>query len=306
MNSLEYVVNQDYKKAESSFKYLIDKYPNSEVGYYLLSSIYATEMMDFEYKGKEKEFYETLKQGYKIVDSKDEDNLSSWDGYFKAGLKIVENGYKIRRGSVTAVFSGKSAMGLNNKFYAKDTNNADLAFYSGFYFYGMSKVWEKFSWMGADTKQDIKDAIKLLKKSENESIFSRNVSTQTLINIYFENGMYEKAKKDGVDFLKIYPENRAVKWAMAKMYKKKKIPKQAIKYYEELFVFFETVVDEYPYNYFNLCDEISELYVKIGDKESSKKYINYAIKQKNQLPKKYDDRIDDFVDNCEDRLDDME
>jgi len=304
--SLENVVNQDYQKAESSFKYLIDKYPNSEVGYYLLASIYATEMMDFESKNREKEFYEILKQAYKIIDSKDEDKRSIWDGYFAAGVKIVESGYKVRRGSVSAVFSGKSAMNLNNEFYEKDTNNADLAFYAGFYFYAMSKVWEKFSWMGADTKQDIKDAIRLLKKSEKKSIFSRNVSSQTLINIYFENGYLKKAEKKGNLFLKKYPKNRAVKWAMAKLYKKWNKPKEAIIYYEDLFIFFKTVVNKYPYNYFNLCDEISKLYLKIGDKDSSKKYINYAINQKSKLSKNYDDRIDDFIENCKNRLENME
>ncbi len=263
-------------------------------------------MMDFEDDSREKEFYSILKQGYKISDSKDEDKMSIWEGYFAAGLKIIENGYKVRKGSVTAVMSGKSAMGLNNEFYEKDTSNADLAFYSGFYFYGMSKVWEKFSWMGADTKQDIKNAIRMLKKSEKSSIFSQNVSTQTLINIYFENKRVDLAEKEGFKFLKKYPSNRPIKWAFAKMYKMENKPKMAIKYYEELLTFFDTVIKKHPYNYFNICNELSRLYLELGNKEKSKTYINLAVEKLKLLPKDRDERIDDFVDDCKDRLEDME
>ena len=304
--SLEHVVTQDYKKAEASFKHLMKKYPESEVGYYLYASVLATQMMDFEKRDREKEFYSTVKKANKIIKSKDKDERTIWDGYFAAGVKIIESGYKVQKGSYTAVFGGKSAMGLNNEFYEKDTNNADLAFYSGFYFYGMSKVWEKFSWMGADNSQDIQDAIRLLKKSEKSSIFSKNVSTQTLVNIYFENKLFEKAEREGEAFLKRYPNNRAIKWAMAKLYKAWDKPEKAILYYEELHAFFDTVKETYPYNYYNLCDEISKLYLVVDDKENSKKYINFAITNSEKLPEKYDKRLKKFIKSCKKRLKKME
>ncbi len=304
--TLDYIVIQEYKKAENNAKLLIDKYPTNEVGYYLYTSILATQMMDFESKKREKDFYSVLDKVYKIINSKPKKDRTMWDKYFQASIKIIESGYKVNSGSYTAVFGGKSAMGDVKKLYKEHDNNPDLAFYSGFYFYAMSKVWEKFSWMGVDNSEDITSAIELLKQSAKESIFSEKMSAQTLINVYFENGQFEEAEKEGKKFLKEFPQSRATKWAMAKMYKLWKKPEQSIVYYKELLAYFDTVIETYPYNYFNICDELSKLYFELNDKENSKKYANLAVENIKKLSKGYDGRIDKFVENCKDRLEDIE
>lgn len=285
LQGIEKSMVQNYRAAERIYKEFIAKYPEHEPGYYLLAILYATEMMDFEAYHREEEFFRTLNTYRAIVERKrDNPNRTAWDLYFEAGIKIVESAFLMRRGNIRAALLGHQSLSIINAAYAMDPKHYDIHFLKGLAYYARSEIAETFGWLGFSGVNNRSFAITKLTNAKRWSLISRDVSVQTLVEIYTKEEMFAEAEKLALDFYRKNPQNRPILWALAKLYYNWGKYEASLVYYKKILSFFETIRHQFPYNYLSVSYTIGVIYFNMENHDRALHYYQKAVDGRALIP----------------------
>lgn len=297
-SGIKEIANQNYTEASNDFLKLNKKYPGIPLGKIYIAATEIAKAYDLGEESNSDFINNNLnkaeEQSKKLLET-DETNV--WYNYFVA----LCNGFKayfdaINKNWFAAFSEGLSAKSDFEKCLKIDSNFYDAYIAIGAYDYWKSRKTEFLNWLPfMSDKEQV--GINLINIAIKHSSYNNYSAISSLIWIYVDQRDYIKAKKTAEEGLKLFPDNRAFKWGLARAYEN--IDKTiAIKYYQEVLQSYLKVPNQNHYNEIILKHIIAQIYQRIGDKSKALLLCNDILSIKN-LSEKVKENLSDRLKRVE-------
>jgi tetratricopeptide (TPR) repeat protein len=226
---------EDYAKAESKFRKLIEMAPSDPAGYFFLAALYHAQMIDHESDFREEEFYRCVKAAKKRARNRiKQDKEDAW------AYLVLGNSYGAK--AVYEAKKGNWLSGLDEGLRAKSTlkeavkRNPELfdAYVGlGSYHFWASEMTKVLWWLpfiGDNREQGISE----MKTAYQKSTFSQAAAASGLIWMYIRLEEYDQAISLARKMQNRYPEGKSFLWGLAEAYYDKRDLNNALLNYQDL------------------------------------------------------------------------
>jgi tetratricopeptide (TPR) repeat protein len=226
---------EDYQLAEERFDSLVWMAPEDPAGYFFKAALLNAQMIDYESKFREKEFYQNVKTAKKLARERiKKDKENAWLYVILGNSYGAKAVYDARQGKW---FSGLQE-GLKAKSAFKEALKHDSELYDayvglGSYHYWASVITKSFHWLpffGDNRKQGLAEMNLALKKST----FSTPAAASGLVWMYIREGRFDQAIELAQKMQSEYPRGKSFLWPMAEAYFDKREWTYALSRYREL------------------------------------------------------------------------
>jgi tetratricopeptide (TPR) repeat protein len=216
-SGIEQIIMHNYDSAENIFIELDEKYPKLPLGKIYITAVEISKSYDYGIPLNREKILLNLNDARNIADKLlQHDSENIWHIYFISLIEGYTAYFDAMQGSwFSALSDGLTAVSAFERCLKKDS-----LFYEAYVAIGTYKFWksrktEFFNWLPF-VKDEKELGIELLEKAIAENSYNSYLAVSSLIWIYIELGMYEKAILVADSALKMYPDNRVSKWGKAR------------------------------------------------------------------------------------------
>lgn len=206
--SVDCVYREDFDGAFEQTRQIIRKYPDHPAGYFF----YAASLdawMNYHQSGKrENEFYEhcnrAVEKAQALLDKGDGD---VWVQFFMGGAEGLKGNYEMRYSRwITAFRYGWRAVTILRKLQEKNRDLADLDYGIGSYAYWRSAMGKTLKWLPG-VNDERATGIAQLNRASTHGIYTRPASAAALIDVYFNERMFDSMLVVSSRLLEAYPQS---------------------------------------------------------------------------------------------------
>ncbi|MBL8025115.1 MAG: hypothetical protein JNL74_01820 [Fibrobacteres bacterium] len=275
---IDFVIIQQYDSALALFKHDRNA-PEDKRIIFLFCRVLALEamMVDYESNVRGGEFDSiSLKLEQILIKKLKSESNSSWLHFYYGSLLVTDGAHQVRFAKyldfTKNMFKGMTHL---NKSYELDNGNTDAAFCVGLYSYAKSKL---VQWLPGVEGVD-SSTISAMERASVSGIFTNMIAAQTLVNLYAENGNWEKAEATKRIFCSRYPEARAIRWILGKAAYAGENYSLARAQFNELMPLIDAMPSDLIYNRLSLALHLSMVDFKTGAyKEASERTAAAILK----------------------------
>lgn len=226
---------ENYQLAEEKFDSLVMMAPDDPAGYFFKAALLHAQMIDYESRFREEEFYENVKTAKKLARERiKKDKNNAWVYVILGNSYGAKAVYDARQGKW---FSGLQE-GLKAKSALKEAIKKDPQLYDayvglGSYHYWASVMTKSFRWLpfvGDNRKQGMAEMNLALKKST----FSTTAAASGLVWMYIREGKFDQAIELAQKKQSEYPQGKSFLWPIAEAYFDKREWTLALSQYREI------------------------------------------------------------------------
>lgn len=214
LNGIHQTLNQQYDSAETTFRKMIEEFPQHPSGYLYLAGMFQAKYTDYGDRFNEKQYDSLLSvAGLKAETMIENKNDAAW-GYFYSGMSDAFRSYTAsENGSLpTGFYYGMSAGNALEKCLELDSNFTEAKNILGSYYFWRSKLaWLPF------VSDRTEEGIHLIQESFSHP-YEKHLASHNLMVIFIDEKRFEEAEYYGLQMLKEYPANRSYLWNMMTLY----------------------------------------------------------------------------------------
>ncbi|MGD1046910.1 MAG: hypothetical protein ABR936_16520 [Bacteroidota bacterium] len=244
VTGIDFILKQDYDRADSLFRVVTDRYPDHPAGYLYRAAVLQAYNIDFDVPIEQGKFDSLLMMGK----STSEKISSPWSRYFLGTADGYDACERVERGDwFGGVRKGISSASKFEEIIEKDSSFYDAYVGIGTYYYWRSRKMEFFKWLPF-VKDDRELGIRLLIIGAEQSEYNQFAAMSALVSIYFDSENYKQAEAWSKRGLNSYPENRIFLWGLATALDRQNRSVEAVEAYSTLL---ENIVRSHaphPYN----------------------------------------------------------
>ena len=207
---------ENYTAAESLAIDLQGRYPYHPVGYVMHAAMLQARMLDDEHFDYDDDFYMLLKLAEKKSKKMLENHPKDAWVWYCLGLTYGSRAvYDSRKGSWWSTLNN----GIDSKHAFTECIRSDSTFYDAYIGLGSYHYWRTvktrvFNWLPF-VQDDRKEGLHELELAGEKSMFSVDFAHNSLIWIWMDMKMYEKAESLAIEMQVKYPEGRKFLWPIA-------------------------------------------------------------------------------------------
>lgn len=244
VKGIDYILKQEYGKADSVFCNVINRYPNHPVGFLYRAAVMQAYAIDFDVPIEREKFDSLLECGRNAASGVSspwrEYFLSTADGY--VAYERVESGDWL--GGVRKAMASVSEF---EEIVEKDSSFYDAYVGIGTYDYWSSRKTAFIRWLPF-VKDNRELGIRMLRVGAERSVYNRFTAMSALVSIYLDAENYQQAEEWSRRGLNSYPENRVFLWGLATALDRQKKYSDAVPAYANLLENILHVQAPHPYN----------------------------------------------------------
>ena len=211
VTGIDFILKQDYDRADSLFRAVTDRYPNQPAGYLYQAAVMQAYNIDFDVPIDQEKFDSLLIKGKNAA----EKMSSPWSGYFIGTADGYDAYERVERGDwFGGVRKGMSSASTFEEIIEKDSTFYDAYAGIGTYYYWRSRKTEFIRWLPF-VKDDRALGIRMLITGAERSEYNRFAAMSALVSIYLDAENYKQAETWSKRGLNSYPENRVFLWGLA-------------------------------------------------------------------------------------------
>ena len=232
---IDLILRQEYVRADSIFKEVTIRYPESPAGYLFRIAVLQSKALDYEEILEQYELESLLDQAQKQIDEiLRRDPRDAWGHYFAGTLHIYDSFARVQRGDwFGGVTKGLSAVSSFRNALEYDSALTDSYAGIGTYLYWKSKRTEFLHWLPF-VSDDREEGIQYLRRCALRGEYNKYVAINSLIIVFLEEGKYEEANRYADTVLGLYPRNRSFLWGKATALDRMGNPERAAGAYKRL------------------------------------------------------------------------
>ncbi len=214
---LDYLINEEFDKAETVFNKLNQSYPALPLGNVGLTAIEIVRAYDYGLpynKSKIEQLLDSAEIKSKLLLKKNDKDI--WNNYFYALTK----GYYAYYQGLTGDYLSAISAGLNSLDFFEKCLNQDPNFTEAFIALGVYKYWKSrkidfLTWLPF-VKDEKEIGKEYLKKAVKKDSYSTYLAINSLVWIYNSEKKYDEAIKLAKTALAKYPGSRFFKWGLGR------------------------------------------------------------------------------------------
>ncbi len=232
---LNLILLQEYARADSVFKDVTIRYPETPVGYLFRIAVLQAKALDYEEILEQYELEPLFVQAQTHIDEVLRlDSHDAWGHYFAGTLHIYDSFARVQRGDwFGGVTKALSAVSSFRNALEYDSSLTDSYAGIGTYLYWKSKRTEFLHWLPF-VSDDREEGIQYLRRCALRGEYNKYVAINSLIIVFLEEGKYEEANRYADTVLGLYPRNRSFLWGKATALDRMGDPKRAADAYKRL------------------------------------------------------------------------
>lgn len=284
--------HEDYQNAKKWADYLKKKYPNEGLGWLLEGIMWDLYMIDFSYRGKEKEFFENMRiaeKKFKKSLKNSKSNLDKANYYFLLGAVYFykANRYYRKKSYLKAFFTAKKGLSYLIKGNKMNPNLYDAYIGTGLYKYAVGKMREKLSWLPFISRPKQLQGIKEIEIAANKGKMVNVLAKGLLVWIY----LYEKRRRDALkvarELEKRFPNSRNILWTVVFAEKANGHYRKTKNLFLRIYNSAQIYQKNYPYALALIEYWLSKMSYLLNQKDEAYKWYNLAEKHFKEV-KNYD------------------
>ena len=244
VSGIDYILKQEYNRADSIFNIISNRYPYHPAGYLYRAAVMQAYNIDFDVPMEHEKFDSLLTMGRNTS----EKISLPWNEYFLG----TADGYDAYERVESGDWFGGARKGMSSASKFEEIVEQDSSFYDayigiGTYYYWRSRKTEFLHWLPF-VKDDRELGIKMLIVGAERSEYNRFAAISALISIYLDAENFKQAEEWSVRGLKFYPENRIFLWGLATALERQKDFAEAVPAYSNLLENILRTNAPHPYN----------------------------------------------------------
>ena len=244
INGIDYILKQEYNRADSLFRYIANHFPNHPAGFLYQAAAMQAYSIDFDVPVERRRFDSLLELGKKTAEKLD----SPWREYFLGTADGYEAYERVERGDwFGGVKKGMSSASKFEEVVEKDSSFYDAYVGIGTYYYWRSRKTAFIRWLPF-VSDDRQPGIQMLITASERSEYNRFAAMSALVSIYLDTEDYKQVEDWSLRGLKYYPENRIFLWGFATALDRQKRFIDAAKAYTTLLENLLHINSPHPYN----------------------------------------------------------
>lgn len=266
---LDFLINEEFDKAEVVFNNLNQAYIELPLGYVGLTAIEILKSYDYGIPYNKKRI-ESLLDSAEIKSSMllKKNNKDKWNNYLFALSKGYYAYYRGLTGDYFAAISaGMSSLDHFEKCLKEDPEFTEAFIALGVYKYWKSRKIDFLTWLPF-IKDEREIGKEYLKRAIKKNSYSTHLAINSLIWIYNSEGKYKDAIDLAKGALELYPNSRFFKWGMGRALEEFDKNK-AINLYKEMLASYSTNNRGSRINEVVLKHKIAQQYTKLGDEKNA-------------------------------------
>jgi tetratricopeptide (TPR) repeat protein len=244
VTGIDFILRQDYDRADSLFRIVTDRYPDHPAGYLYRAAVLQAYNIDFDVPIEQGKFDSLLIKGKNAAKK-----ISlPWSGYFMGTADGYDAYDRVERGD----WFGGVRKGMSSASKFEEIINKDSSFYDayvgiGTYYYWRSRKTAFIRWLPF-VKDDRELGIRMLMSGAEHSEYNRFAAMSALVSIYLDAENYKQAEEWSKLGLNSYPENRVFLWGLATALDRQKRTAEAVTAYSNLLENIVNTHAPHPYN----------------------------------------------------------
>jgi predicted Zn-dependent protease len=274
---IDHIVNHSFERAEKTFSYLDQTYPELPLGKIYLAAAKIAYAYDFETPFDEKYIENNLKEAQALSENLLKKNeTDKWNIYFYALSGGYYAYYQALKGNwFDALKTGLSSVSAFEECIELDTDFHEAWIAIGTYQYWKSRKTEFLSWLPfvGDNRYF---GIEKLKHAIDSSVYNTHIAIHSLIWIYIDKKDFKAAFELSKYAVENFPASRVFKWGLARAYEEIDLRKSIETYFEILNSYLKTGVRT-RVNEITLKHIIAQQYVKLGEKEKARELCSEIL-----------------------------
>jgi tetratricopeptide (TPR) repeat protein len=211
VSGIDFILRQDYDRADSVFNAVTDRYPDQPAGYLYRAAVLQAHTIDFDVPIEKEKFDSLLIKGRDAA----EKISFPWGRYFLGTADGYDAYERVERGDwFGGVRKGMSSASKFEEIIQKDSSFYDAYIGIGTYYYWRSRKTAFIRWLPF-VNDDRELGIKMLITGAEHSEYNRFAAMSALISIYLDAENYIQAEEWSKRGLNSYPGNRVFLWGLA-------------------------------------------------------------------------------------------
>jgi tetratricopeptide (TPR) repeat protein len=211
VTGIDFILKQDYDRADSLFSVVTDRYPDQPAGYLYRAAVMQAYNIDFDVPIEQEKFDSLLMKGKNAA----EKISLPWNVYFLGTADGYDAYERVERGDwFGGVRKGMSSASKFEEIIENDSSFYDAYVGIGTYYYWRSRKTEFIRWLPF-VKDDRALGISMLMTGAERSEYNRFAAMSALVSIYLDAENYKQAEAWSKRGLNSYPENRIFLWGLA-------------------------------------------------------------------------------------------
>jgi tetratricopeptide (TPR) repeat protein len=244
---IDFTLRQEYDRADSVFRIVVDYYPNHPLGYLYRAAVMETKSMDYldplDFTTFDSLLAVAKSEAEKIVET----SPSSPIGYYYRGSAIGYDAYaRVDAGNwLSGIVKGLSAASDFKKSVELDSSFYDSYVGVGTYYYWKSRKAEILNWALGDRRAE---GVRLLEIAVEKAEQNKYAALSALSAIYLDSGQFNLSIQCARRALDRYPENRIFLWGLAAAQEQSEDYTDAVQTYQHLLTNILNAKISNPYN----------------------------------------------------------
>ena len=264
----------DYSLAEKYFLELRKDYANLPFGDVYLAAVEITRASDFGIeinKNKINNYLESATQKANALYEQNENDL--WNRYAMA----LTEGYwayfeALQKDWIDAFAKGTSSINYFEECLEINKNFSEAFIALGTYKYWRSRKTESLTWLPF-INDERKEGIEFLEKASRKNSYNRVLAINSLIWIYVDRKENAKAEQLANEAVKLFPGNRFLLWAAARVYEASD-PTRSIAIYNDLLREYSELKLESRVRPIIARHKIAQMHFRLGNKIEAMNNLN--------------------------------
>ncbi len=270
IQSVEFTIQQDYVKAESTGLEMITRYPTHPLGYLFMAATLQSKMLDYETDYFKDKFFQHLDQAELFAKQAiHREPQNPMNQFYLGSTYCYRAFYAGKKNQILPAYWHISA-GIEalEKAVKLDSTIYDAYLGIGSYLFWKSQKMQFLNWLPLISDEREK-GIGLIQKTIEKGKYSRFAAINALAWIYIELKQYDKAIEVATTGENAFPQSRYFKWCLAEANFRNKKYTEAIHYYNTIL---NSIASENFNNHYNevVCHQkLGESHLNLAQYEKS-------------------------------------
>ena len=215
--TIDFIYQEQFKKAEEGARLIIKKYPEHPAGYFFMAVVLDSWCAVYQSNKKADEFYRycdlAIEKGEKLLEN---DSKNQWAKFFIAGADGYKGTFEARYEKwITAFRYGWKGVSLFLEMEKEGCSIVDINYGIGSYDYWRSAL-IKILWFMSRVDDKRQRAIDRLYYAQEKGLFTRTSSSAALVDILINENRYSDALDIAEKLLLKYPGSIIFNWGKAR------------------------------------------------------------------------------------------
>jgi tetratricopeptide (TPR) repeat protein len=273
VKGIDFILKQDYERADSLFCDVINRYPNNPAGFLYRAAVMQTYTIDFDVPMEREKFDSLLECGRNAASRVS----SPWREYFIGTADGYEAYELVESGDwLDGIRKAMASASEYEDLVKKDSSFYDAYVGIGTYYYWSSRKTAFLRWLPF-VKDNRELGIRMLRTGAERSEYNRFAAISALVSIYLDTKDYQQAEELSRRGLDSYPENRIFLWGLATALDRQKNFCDAVPAYANLLENILHVQAPHPYNEIVCRLNLVKSMLALGDTTTFKDHLGKIL-----------------------------